>query len=64
MTDTNALGFTISQAVDRSPCSRSALYEAMKRGDLPAKKLGRRTIILREDLEHFLADLPPYQAAA
>ena len=53
------IAVTIPDAVRISGCSRSALYEAMKR-DLPAKKAGRRTLIMLDDLEAYLASLPSY----
>jgi excisionase family DNA binding protein len=52
------------EAVQYSGMSRSALYEALKRGDLKARKAGRRTLISFADLEAFLADLPTYQTGA
>ena len=36
----------------------------LRRGDLKAKKRGRRTIILRDDLAAYLTSLPDYPAAA
>lgn len=51
---------TIPEAVKLSGSSRSVLYEAMRRGDLPALKMGRRTLIRFADLEAFLASLPAY----
>lgn len=59
---TKAYG-TLPEAVAFSGLSRTALYEAMKRG-LPAKKAGRRTLIAFADLETYLANLPAYQAGA
>lgn len=61
---TGPLALSIRDAVAVSPVSRSELYNAMKRGDLRAKKLGRRTIILRDDLVRYLGSLPDYEAAA
>ena len=58
------LAFHISDAVGAGAGSRSEIYEALKRGDLKAKKRGRRTIILRDDLAAYLASLPDYPAAA
>ena len=43
--------------------SRSAIYEAMKSGDLKAQKAGRRTIIQTTELERFISNLPAFQAA-
>ena len=58
------IAVTIPDAVKLSGCSRSALYEAMKRGDLSARKAGRRTLISFADLEAYLASLPTYQPGA
>jgi len=58
------LAVTIPDAVRLTGHSRSALYEALKRGDLCAKKAGRRTLIAFADLEAYLASLPTYQAGA
>jgi excisionase family DNA binding protein len=52
------LAVTIPQACKLSHLSRSTLYEAIRRGDLIARKYRRRTLILRSDLEDFLAKLP------
>jgi excisionase family DNA binding protein len=60
---TKAYG-TMPEAVQYSGMSRSALYEALKRGDLKARKAGRRTLISFADLEAYLASLPTYQAGA
>lgn len=60
---TKAYG-TMPEAVQYSGMSRSALYEALKRGDLKARKAGRRTLISFADLEAYLANLPTYQAGA
>jgi excisionase family DNA binding protein len=58
------IAVTIPDAVRLSGCSRSALYEALKRGDLTARKAGRRTLIIFSDLEAYLASLPTYRAGA
>ena len=58
------LALSIPDAVRLSGCSRSALYLALKRGDLIARKAGRRTLISFADLEAYLAGLPEYKAGA
>lgn len=58
------ISITIRDAVQTTGISRSALYEALKRGDLSARKAGRRTLIPIADLEAYLASLPTYQAGA
>ena len=39
---------------------RTKLYQLINDGKLKARKIGKRTVILREDLETFLASLQPY----
>ena len=56
------LAVTIPDAVRLSGCSRSALYEALKRGDLTARKAGRRTLTPFAELEAYLASLPAFGA--
>lgn len=58
------IALTIQDAVKASGLSRSRLYEALKLGELPARKAGRRTLIALADLEAYLASLPTYQAGA
>lgn len=58
------LAVTIPGAVQTSGLSRSAIYEALKRGDLKARKSGRRTLISFADLDNYLANLPEYRAGA
>jgi excisionase family DNA binding protein len=41
---------------------RTSVYAAIKAGDLVARKLGRRTVILGADLEAFLNNLPSVPA--
>lgn len=60
----STIAVTIPEAVRASGMSRSAIYEALKRGDLSARKAGRRTLIPFADLQAFIASLPEYQAGA
>ncbi|TIL42793.1 helix-turn-helix domain-containing protein [Mesorhizobium sp.] len=55
---------TIPDAVKATGMSRTSIYEALKRGDLTARKAGRRTLISFADLESYLASLPTFQAGA
>lgn len=52
------LTFSVPEAVSVTGISRSLLYLEIAAGRLPARKLGRRTVILREDLQAFLKALP------
>ena len=60
---TKAYG-TLPEAVAFSGLSRSSIYLALGRGDLSARKAGRRTLISFADLQSYLASLPTYQAGA
>lgn len=53
---------TIPNAVKLSGIPRSSLYRALKRGELVARKAGRRTLIPFAELEAYLASLPAYGA--
>lgn len=52
------LGFTMEEAAATAAIGRTRVYAAVKDGKLKARKFGRRTVILREDLEAFLRALP------
>lgn len=56
------LAVTIPEAVKATGMSRTSIYAALKRGDLTARKAGRRTLISFADLQTYLANLPTYQA--
>lgn len=55
---------TLPEAVEYSGLSRSRIYEALKAGELTAKKAGRRTLIPFAELEAYLAGLPNFQGGA
>jgi excisionase family DNA binding protein len=52
------LALTINDACRAAGLGRTTLYAALKSGALPARKCGRRTLILAADLEQFLQRLP------
>ena len=54
----NPIGLTIREAVQLSGISRSTLYRAIKAGEVVARKHGRRTIILADELRAWLQGLP------
>jgi excisionase family DNA binding protein len=60
----NPIAVTIPEAVKLSGMSRTAIYDALKRQAITARKAGRRTLISFADLEAYLASLPAYQAGA
>jgi excisionase family DNA binding protein len=56
------LVFSITEAYARSGIGRTAMYELINAGQLRARKRGRRTLILAEDLRRYLESLPPIKA--
>jgi excisionase family DNA binding protein len=63
MNNHNKLAYTVGEATELSPCSRSSLYEAIAAGELKARKLGRRTLIMADDLRSWLESLPTLKPA-
>ena len=54
----NPLAHSIAEACAQSSIGRTAIYELINTGQLPARKRGRRTLILAEDLQCCLQSLP------
>jgi excisionase family DNA binding protein len=54
----NSLAHTIAEACARSGIGRTTIYELIKTGQLTARKRGRRTLILADDLQRCLEALP------
>jgi excisionase family DNA binding protein len=56
------LAYRIEDAAAAIGISRSTMYEFVKDGRIPARKIGSRTVIRRRDLEAFL-EAAPFSAA-
>lgn len=54
------LSFSIEEASEFLGIGRTKLYEAINKGKLRAKKYGKRTILLKDDLDDFLINLEDY----
>jgi excisionase family DNA binding protein len=54
----HALCVVSEQAAKYGGIGRTKLYQLIKDGVIAAREVGRRTIVLRSDLEAFLASLP------
>lgn len=53
------LALSIEDAAESAGIGRTTLYALIKAGELKARKVGRRTIILPADLDAFLNALAP-----
>lgn len=51
---------TIEEAQTATGIGRTKIYEAINSGALKARKFGKRTLILKSDLEEFLRNLESY----
>jgi excisionase family DNA binding protein len=51
-------GLSVLEACRIAGIGRTKIYQAITEGQLKARKYGKRTIILRGDLQEFLAALP------
>jgi len=50
--------YSVPEALAKLGIGRDKLYKLIREGRLPARKLGRRTLILAPDLDAFLRSLP------
>ena len=51
-------GLSIPEACHVAGIGRTKIYQAIADGELKARKYGKRTIVLRTDLQSFLSGLP------
>jgi excisionase family DNA binding protein len=51
-------GLSVAEACAIAGIGRTKIYEAISDGRLVARKLGKRRLILRDDLQKFLSELP------
>ena len=54
----NPYSFTVDEACKHSGIGRTKLFELLSNGEIPRRKLGRKTLILAEDLKAFVESLP------
>ncbi|ACA18347.1 Prophage CP4-57 regulatory [Methylobacterium sp. 4-46] len=55
---------TIAEVVQISGAGRTTIYAEIAAQRLKAKKLGRRTLIMSDDLEAWLSNLPDLKSRA
>ena len=56
------VSYSIEEVCLATGLGRTKIYEAINKGALRAKKHGKRTLVLKTDLDAFVADMKPYQA--
>jgi excisionase family DNA binding protein len=54
------LSLSIEEVRQATGIGRTKIYEAINSGKLPARKFGKRTVVLKDDLDAFLDSLQPY----
>jgi excisionase family DNA binding protein len=52
------IALSIEKACELCSVGRTKFYELLKNKTIPARKIGRRTIVLRSELEKVLESLP------
>jgi excisionase family DNA binding protein len=57
------LALGVAEAAKAAGVGRTTLFEAIRKGEVAAKKVGRRTIITADDLDAWLKSLPPRATA-
>jgi excisionase family DNA binding protein len=57
-TDSGRLAYSVTEAARLTGLSRDLLYDQMRQGNLDYIKIGRRRLITRQHLQHFLGITP------
>jgi hypothetical protein len=55
---TEKFAHSLNDLEERGLGCRSKLHKLIRRGDLIARKQGRRTVVLNDDLKRYLENLP------
>jgi excisionase family DNA binding protein len=63
-TTSDRAAFSIAEVIARTGLGRDTVYGLIRDGQLVARKVGRRTLVVSSDLEKFLTSLPAIGRAA
>lgn len=58
------LAYPVTDAMQVAGVGKTTIFEAIKNGDLRARKLGKKTLILAVDLNAWLESLPVRETKA
>jgi excisionase family DNA binding protein len=58
MNDVERVTYTVSEVAAVLGISRTTAYECIHRGEIPARRFGRRVVVLRHELERLLGEAP------
>ncbi len=58
------IALTVKEACATARIGRTTLYGAIRRGDLVARKLGKKTLILEADVRRWIEQLPTIPRSA
>jgi excisionase family DNA binding protein len=56
--------YSVAEVLALTGLGRDKFYKLVHEGKIPARKAGRRTLVLATDLQHFLENLPTLGEAA
>jgi excisionase family DNA binding protein len=62
--DNVKLALGVAEAAKAAGVGRTTLFEAIRKGEIAAKKVGRRTIITTDELHAWLRSLPQRRTQA
>lgn len=54
----NKSAYTINEAINEIGIGRTKLYAEIKSGKIEVRKIGRKSVILEEELRRYLSELP------
>jgi excisionase family DNA binding protein len=56
--------YSVEEAATLMGVCRAIAFEEIRKGRLPARKIGRRTVVVSEDLDAYLRALPVREVSA
>lgn len=57
----NKAAYSVTELVAIGPLGRSKIFTEIRAGRLPARRAGNRTVVMADDFEAYLSNLPPVE---